>query len=92
LQSGGHVQDVQAGDADDLRLERFYEARDAVALETQVHDAHLVPVCSERRRDIFKAQWFGPEKGGESEMNSRGARFDEQNPQIEISPFFQRTL
>ena len=90
LQSGGHVQDMQAGDAHNLRPERLYETRHGPALKRQIHDADLMPACAERRGDVLKPQRFGPEKRGESEMDCRGARFDEQDPQIEISPFFQR--
>ncbi|MGD0509005.1 MAG: hypothetical protein ABSA27_14475 [Terriglobales bacterium] len=63
-----------------------------MALETQIYDADLVPARAKRRRDIFKSQRLSAEKGRESEMNGGGARFDEQNPQIEIRPFFQRYL
>jgi hypothetical protein len=63
-----------------------------LALERQIYDADLMPACSERGCDVFKPERLGAEKGGESEMNCRGARFDEQDPQIEINPFFQRTL
>jgi hypothetical protein len=63
-----------------------------LALETQIHDADLVPARAERRRNIFKPQRLSPEKRGESEMNGGGARLDEQNPQIKIRPFFQRYL
>jgi len=63
-----------------------------LALEAQIRDADLVPACAERRRDVFKPQRLGPEKWGEPEMSCGGARFDEQDPQIEINPFFQRYL
>ena len=92
LQSGRYVQYVHARDAHDFRPERLDEARHGLALETQIHDADLVPVRSKRRRDVLKPQRLSPEKRGESEMSRRGARFDEQNPQIEINPFFQLRL
>lgn len=89
LQRGGDVQDMHAGNAHHLRLERLHQSRHGLALKTQIHDAGLVPVCVERGRDVFKPQRLGPEKRGESEMNRGRARFDEQDSQSEISPFFQ---
>ena len=77
LQSGARVQDVQTRDAYDLRPKRLNETRHGSALETQIHDTNPMSTRDERRSDVLKPQRLSSEKGGESEMSCRGARFDQ---------------
>ena len=87
MQGRGYIQNVQAGEAGQLRAKRADDPGHAPALEAHIDDADLVAMRGQGRGDIFQAQRLGAKERRQAEMSGQMTRLDEQNSQSEFSLF-----